>query len=300
MKENNFNDYKDEIYPMFKNILIPISSEFYNKEIFQTGKYLAKKFNSVINLVYIIEEKTLIQTEKSLNSYRTKFDKDETKKEIIRKNINLADSIVFKDAKRVFSDEKINVNEEIINGEFSSVVKGQLNKYNFDLILMGFEKECMLNYRLFDEVDIPIWIEMGKKKNCILTVCSNLAPNKKVPDISRSLSKILNLDLHMIYVVDTQDSVSVDNNGVRSGKKTENELITRGQQFVLDMQKKGVDIHLLKGSIEKVTKKVAEDYKAGLVIIGRAQKRKNVFGIPTKGLKRKIAESCDYSILFVH
>ena len=285
---------------MFNNILIPISSEFYQEEIFQRGVFLAEKFNSATKLIYIIEEKTLNQTERRLNSYRTDFDKEETKKEIIRRHIHVADTIIFEDAKRLFTEKNMPFNEEVIEGEFSEVIKGQLNKHKYDLILMGFEKGCLLNYRLFDEVHVPIWIESGSGDNSILAVCSNLAPNQKVPEISVKLSKILGWDLHMVYVVDTEDSVEVDSTGKRSERKSERELLTQGHKFVYEMGKKGLTVSLVKGSLEKETAKAAEDIGAGLVILGREQKKKNILGIPTKSVKKKMAEKCRYSILFVN
>ena len=84
---------------MFKNILIPISSEFYSKEVLKRSIFLAKKFNSKINLIYIIEEKTLNQTDKKSDSYRTTYEIAETKKQIRLKQKQTADQIVFEDAK---------------------------------------------------------------------------------------------------------------------------------------------------------------------------------------------------------
>jgi nucleotide-binding universal stress UspA family protein len=283
---------------MFKNILIPISSEFYQKEVFQRGAFLAEKFDSTIHLIYIIEEKTLDQIEKRMDAYRTKFDKAETKKEIIKRYIHAADTIVFDDAKRFF--RSIPFGGEVIEGEFSRVIKGQINKHKYDLILMGFEKECLLHYRLFEELDIPIWVESGTDTKNMLAICSNLAPNQKVPEMSLRLSEILGWDLHMVYVVDVQDAVEVDSKGKRSEKKSEHELLARGQQFISEMEKKGIDVTLVKGSLEKETVKAAMDIGAGLVILGREQKKRSVLGIPVKGVKRKMAETCQYSILFVH
>jgi len=77
-------------------------------------------------------------------------------------------------------------------------------------------------------------------------------------------------------------------------------LLERGQQFISEMEKKGIDVTLVKGSLEKETAKAAEDIGAGLVILGREQKKKSILGIPVKGVKRKMAEKCRYSILFVH
>ena len=84
---------------MFKNILIPISSEYYKKEVFKTGAFLAEKFGSSINLVYIIEEKTLCQTDKRSDVYRTNHEKVETKKEIVRKYIQSADKMLENEKK---------------------------------------------------------------------------------------------------------------------------------------------------------------------------------------------------------
>ena len=285
---------------MFKNILIPISSEFYQKEVLQTGAFLAEKFDSAITLVYIIEEKTLNQTDKRSDVYRTTHERAETKKEIIRRYVQSADRIIFNDAKLFFKNKNIAFKEEIINGEFSTVIKGQLNKGKYDLILMGYEKECLLNYRLLNEVNIPVWVESGYEKNSILAVCSNLAPNQRVPDIGIKLSKILGWDLNMLYVVDTQDTVEVDKIGRRSEKKSEKTLTDRGKQFVSDMHKKRIDVTLVRGSLENETAKAAENLGAKLVIIGREQKKKKGLGLPIKSIKRKMVEKCRYSILFIN
>lgn len=285
---------------MFNNILIPISSEFYKKEVLQTGGFLAEKFDSKINLVYIIEEKTLDQTDKRSDAYRTNHERAETKKEIIRRYVQSADRIIFNDAKLFFKNKNIALKEEIINGEFSTVIKGQLNKGKYDLILMGFEKECLLNYRLLNEVNIPVWVESGYEKNSILAVCSNLAPNQRVPEVGIKLSKILGWDLNMLYVVDTQDTVEVDKMGRRSEKKSEKTLTDRGKQFVSDMHKKGIDVRLVRGSLENETANAAENLGTKLVIIGREQKKKKVLGLPMKSIKRKMVEKCRYSILFIN
>jgi len=285
---------------MFKNILMPISSEFYEKEIFEIGAFLAEKFDSTITLVYIIEEKALDQADKLSDVYRSHYDREETKKEIVSRYIHAAGNIIFDDAKLLFKNRNISFKEEIIEGEFSVVIKGQLNKKKYDLIVMGFEKKCLLNYRLLDDMKIPIWIESGYEGKSILAVCSNLAPNLKVPDIGVELSKIFGWDLNMLYVVDTQDAVQVDTLGKRSGKKSEEDLVNKANQFVSEMQKKGIKVKLVKGSLEKETLKAAAEVGAKLVILGREQKKKRVFGLPTKSVKKKMAEECRYSILFMN
>ncbi len=39
---------------MFNNILIPISSEFYQKNVLNTGIFIAEKLQSKLTIIYII------------------------------------------------------------------------------------------------------------------------------------------------------------------------------------------------------------------------------------------------------
>jgi nucleotide-binding universal stress UspA family protein len=285
---------------MFKNILIPVSSEFYSKKILERGVFLAEKFKSTVNIIYIIEEKTLDQTDKRSDAFRSDYNIRDTKKDIIGKQKQAADSIIFEDARYLFKNKGIPFVEKTVKGEFSVVIKNEISIKEYDLILMGFEKECTLNYRLLDEMDIPIWVESDSEDKSILAVCSNLAPNQKVPDVSIKLADSLNWDLHMLYVVDMQDNVQVDETGKRSNKRTVKDLTFIGENFIEKMQGKNIDIKLVKGNLEKETLKAAEKNRAGLVIIGREKKRKGMLGLPVKNIKRKIVEKCRYSLLFLN
>lgn len=285
---------------MFKNILIPVSSEYYTKKILERGVFLAEKFKSTANLIYIIEEKTLDQTDKLSDSFRTHYEIEDTKKEIIGKQKQKADSIVFKDARILFKNKRIPFEEKTVEGEFSTVIKNEINKKEYDLILMGFEKGCTLNYRLLNERDIPIWVESNGKGKSILAVCSNLAPNQKVPELSIKLADSFNWALHMLYVVDMQDNVQVDKTGRRSNRRTKDDLIHIGETFVEKMRGKNIDVQLVKGNLEKETFKAANKLGANLVVLGREKKKKGMLGLPVKNIKRKMAEKCRYSILFVN
>jgi nucleotide-binding universal stress UspA family protein len=285
---------------MFENILIPVSSEFYSKKIFERGVFLAEKFNSTINLVYIIEEKTLHQTDKISDSFRTHYNRLETSNDIIRKNKLRVDNIILNDAKFFLKNKEILFKEKIVKGEFSIVVKRELDENNYDLVLMGFEKACILNYRLLDEVNVPVWIVSDGEGKSILAVCSNLAPNRKVPEFSVRLSQVLGWDLHMLYVIDIGDSVEVDETCQRSGRKSEKDLNFIGEKFVEKMREKGINVQLVKGSLEKETVKASEEFRASLVILGREQKKKNIFGLPVKNIKKKMAKKSRFSILFVN
>ena len=104
----------------------------------------------------------------------------------------------------------------------------------------------------------------------------------------------------MLYVVDIQDNVQVDEKGKRSNKKTVNDLTFMGQNFIEKMRKKNISIELVKGNLEKETFKTAKKVGAGLIILGREKKRKGMLGLPIKNIKRKMAEKCKYSMLFIN
>jgi len=104
----------------------------------------------------------------------------------------------------------------------------------------------------------------------------------------------------LIYVVDTQDSVQVDEAGNRSNKRTVEDLTFMGQNFIEKMRKKNIDIQLVKGNLEKETFKVAEKIGAGLIILGREKKKKGILGLPVGNIKRKMADKCKYSMLFIN
>jgi len=285
---------------MFKKILVPVSSEFYSKDVLTRCVFLAMKYKSTVSLVYIIEEKTLYQTKKKSDAHRTYHDIIETERDILSKQMQTADDIVFEDSELLFKKNNIPFDHRVIKGEFSVVVNSELEKNEYDLIIIGYDKDCMINYRLLDNVDIPVWIEAGGHRNSILAVCSNLAPNQKVPDISRRLAQEWDWDLYMLYVTDIEDAVKVDVNGLRSEKKPKSDLLFAGQNFVKDIIKKGFDVRIVQGSLENETIKAAQELEAGLVILGREQKKRGKFGLPVKRFKQKMADRCKYSLLFVN
>ena len=222
----------------------------------------------------------------------------ETSKDIIRKSKLKVDNIILNDAKYLLKNKEIPFKEKIVKGEFSKVVKRELDENNYDLVLMSFEKGCILNYRLLDEVNVPVWIESDGEGKSLLAVCSNLAPNQKVPEFSIKLSKCLGWDLHMLYVIDMGDNVEVDETCQRSDRKSEKDLDLVGYKFVEKMREKGINVRLVKGVLEKEIVKAAEKFGVNLVIVGREQKKKNIFGLPVKNIKKKMAEKSSYSLLF--
>ena len=270
---------------MFKKILVPVSSEFYSNEVINRSIFLAEIFNSTVHIFFIIEDTPLQQMEKSSDAHLTHYDRTETHHELLYTQRKTADHILFDHAKHIFKQKNKQMKHTILHGEFSSCVENELKKQQYDLILMGYEKGAMIDYRILNETLTPIWIEGGGHHNSILAVCSNLAPNQKVPSISIELAKAFNWSLSMLYIIDTQDTVEVDINGQRSSKKPKQELLQISQTFAKEMKEKNINVKIIEGLLEQQTLKEAKNLESGLIIIGREQKKKGILGLPVKEKK---------------
>ena len=285
---------------MFKNIIVPISSEFYSKKVIKRSLFLAERFHSTVHILYIIEENSMQQMNKFSDTHLTHYNRTETHHALLQKQRQTADTIILDELKPIFKQKNITMNYNFVHGEYSTSIKNELLKNHYDLVLMGYEKQCLIDYRVIDEITIPIWIEGGGHHESILAICSNLAPNQKVPTVSKTLSEAFNWELYMLYVIDTQDTVKVDENGKRSIKKPKKDLLNTGKKFVDQMNEKDIKVEMVQGSIEQQSIKAANKLEIGLIIIGREQKQKGMLGLPVKKIKQKITEKCKYSILFLN
>lgn len=285
---------------MFQSILIPVSSEFYPPAVFQIGAQLVKIFHGTITSIYITEKKTLDEVERLSDAHLSFLERQKMTEEIREKHLEQAEEIVFMDAKAFLKKRDIELQTKCAEGEFSEVIQKEIQQYHYDLILMGYEKQSFIKYRLLDELDIPIWVESGVENDVFLAICSNLAPNEKVPVISQQLSALMGKNLHMIYVVDLSDPVQVDEKVKRSEKKSKEVLIENGKRFVNDMQKKGISTQLVIGTLEKEIINAAKKIDPMLVIMGREQKLRGLWGFPVKNVKKKLADHSEYSFLFVN
>lgn len=285
---------------MFKNILIPISSEYYSKEALKKGALIAKHFESKVTIIYIIEEKTLNQTDKKSNIFRTQVEKKETKEIIIKSQMQTANIIIFFDANNIFKDKGIIPNFKILEGEFSNIIKNEIESNDYDLVLMGYEKWCLLKYRILDDINIPLWIIGTPGNQTLLAICSNLTPNEKIIQTSAELSKLFNWDLQLIYIIDTRDNLLFDENTKLFLRMSQKDLIEKGQTFVEDMKKDGIDAKMVNGNFDEETVQAAKSINANLIVIGQERKKTDLLGFPVKSTNRKIVEKCGCSILFMN
>ncbi|MBN1280041.1 MAG: universal stress protein [Candidatus Thermoplasmatota archaeon] len=285
---------------MFQSILIPISSEFYPPAVFQISAELATLFNSTVTAVYITERKTLEEVERLSGTHLSFFEQQETQDHLRQEYLRQAECIVFQDAKAFFKKRNLELQTKCVEGAFGEVIQQELAHQQYDLIVMGFEKECYIDYRLLDELEVPVWVESGIRNDTLLAVCSNLAPNQKVPTMSQQLATALGKKLHILYVVDLEDPILVDETGKRLERQAKEALRDHGQRFIDEITRKGISAELVIGVLEKEIIRAANRIKPMLVIMGREKKEKGMWGFPVKNVKRKLAEHCRYSFLFVN
>lgn len=284
---------------MFQRILVPISSEFFPPAVFQTAAMLAQATKGTVSSVFVIEERIAAEVERFSDTYLSDYDRRETERELRREHLCQAEQVVFEDATAFFQKRGIGFTTKCQEGEFLEVVKAQVTSGSYDLVVVGFEKEYSFEYRLLSEVPIPLWVEKGNPKQSILGICSNLAPNVQVPLMSLRLAALLGWPLHMVYIIDTEDTAVVDEKAIRKERRSLAELQARADEFVRLMKTQGVDVKVAHGCFEREALRVAGRVEPGVMIIGREQKQRGRLGLPVRESKKKVLQYSKSSVLLL-
>lgn len=285
---------------MFQKILVPISSEFFSPAVFQLSALLTQPTGGSVTSVYVYEERLYDELERLSDTYLSHYEKEESERGRRIDHFRHAEQIVFEDAKAFFKKRNIPFESRFREGMLVDVINEEVKLHQFDLILMGFEKDSGFDFRLLSEVSVPLWVEAGKGNRSVLAVCSNLAPNIRVPEVSMWLAGVLGWSLHMVYILDPEDAVAVDASGLRGKQQSSVELRRNADAFVSRMRQKGVEVELMAGAFEKETLRAADRVEAGVVVIGREQKQKGLLGLPVRDSKKKVLQHCKCSLLFLN
>ncbi|MBN1859860.1 MAG: universal stress protein [Candidatus Thermoplasmatota archaeon] len=284
---------------MFQKILVPISSEFFPPSVFQTAAMLAQATKGTVSSVYVVEEGITAEVERFSDTYLSDYDRRETERELRREHQCQAEQVVFEDATAFFQKRDIGFTTKCQEGGFLEVIKTQVTSGPYDLVVVGFEKEHLFEYRLLSEVSAPLWVEKGNLKQSILGICSNLAPNVQVPLVSLRLASLLEWPLQMVYIIDTEDTVTVDEKAVRKERRSLAELQARAEEFVRLLKTQGVSVEVARGGFEREALRVAGRIEPGVIIIGREQKQRGRLGLPMRESKKKVLQHCKSSVLFL-
>lgn len=275
---------------IFKKLLLPISSEFFNESVVKRAKKIIDIFSSELVVAYIVEEKTLKKMDEITMPFFAERQRKEIEEEIINENKEVAE-ILFEKIKNITGNfEKI-----IVVGEYSDEINKIVKEKKITCVITAFEKECFLKYRLFEMLHIPLLVEFGEGGKNILGVCSNLAPNVRVPKFTLEIAEKFRYKPHFVYIIDKDELVEVDEEGNKIERDLEY-LKNRAKEFA-SRYEKFAPIEITVGAIENEMIKYADRINADLVIIGREMKRKSLFG---KELKRELVERIKHSLLFLN
>ncbi|HEC88013.1 MAG TPA: universal stress protein [Thermoplasmata archaeon] len=275
---------------LFSRVLLPISSEFPPRNIFRRAKKFSDIFGSKIFVLYITEEKTLKKVEEVAEPFLTEEQLKEMENNIIDKNKEIA-GIIFekiKDSIPVFK-------REITYGEFSDEIIKFSEKNEITCILMEFEKECFLNYTLFEKIKIPVWVEAQEGKKMVMGICSNLAPNLRVPEVTLKLAEALGYASKLIYIVDIDEKAEVNEKGFKEEKSID-ELKKSAEEFA-EKHKKNFIVEIAVGGIEEKITEFAEKLNPDVIIVGREMKKRKLF---CKELKMEMVEKIKNSLLLLN
>jgi nucleotide-binding universal stress UspA family protein len=284
---------------LFQRIFVPISSEFFPPSVFLTSAMLAQATKGSVSSLYVFENRLVDEVERFSNTYLSHYDREETEREIRREHLCQAEDVVFTDAKAYFQKRGIEFQTACREGGFLDVMKQEIVAQRYDVVVMGFEKEYLFEYRVLSEIAVPVWVEKGNSKHSVVAVCSNLAPNVRVPVISKQLAELLGWSLHLVYVIDTEDAVEVDVSGVRREPRSLQQLQERAGEFLKAMEAQGISVELVTGGFERETMKVAARLDPGVLVVGREQKQKGRLGLPARDWKKRMVQHCPCSVLFL-
>ena len=276
---------------IFDTLLLTLSSEFLSQSSLRRGEELSQKFNSHIRVLYIIETKTIKKMEGTAETFLTDNQLKHMEKELITGNTLLAENVIFEHIKQVFH----HFEKKIVVGEFSTEVQKAAGDWNATCVIMGYEKNCLVKYRLLEELDIPLLVAKNKGENSILGVCSNLAPNMRVPKITIDLAHNFGYKPHILYVVDPEEPVKVDSNGFK--KESNLTELTDTATHFLSRYNTISQTTLATGTLEDEINHYAAHINPDIVVIGREMKRRTLF---SKEIKRNLMAKLNNSILFLN
>ena len=275
---------------IFKKLLLPISSEFFNENVIERVKNIVEVFGSELVVAYIVEKKTMKKVDEVAELFLTEEQRKEMEEEVINESKLIASHFFERIEKEIGKHENM-----IVFGEYSEEIKKIVEEKKITCVVTSFEKECLIKYRLFEMLSVPILVEFGRGEKKILGVCSNLAPNKRVPKITLEMAEKMNYEPFFIYIIDKEEKVEVDEYGHKIERDLDY-LKMKAKEFIEKYKDKAI-IRMSIGTIENEMAKYADEINADLVVIGREMKRKGIFG---REIKREMVEKVKHSLLLLN
>jgi nucleotide-binding universal stress UspA family protein len=273
---------------MFKKVLLSISSEFYPEQAVKEAKFIQDNFSSSVYLLYIIEKKTLDKFEKASQPFLTHEQKMRFEDDILNEQRKIADDIMEK------VKNTLNIKEsKIVIGEYSDEIEKMVEEKGIDLVIIGFKRDAVIHYRVIERIKIPLLIAIFNGSDGVVGVCSNLAPNVKVPAFVKEFASAVSKEPRLVYIIDREEPAIVDEAGNKIEKSID-EIRKIAEEFV---SHHSTISEIREGIMENEIEKVAKDTDAFVIVIGREIKKRKIF---SKEIRKKIVENSSHSILFLN
>ncbi len=265
---------------MFKNILVPISSDYFPEMAIRRSRALAEKFKGKVHFLYVVEKKTVEQMEKTGKHVLTPKLISELEEDIYHRQVRDISRTVLDRTKELMGPLNERCNYLVQKGEFSDEIEGYLteNSESFNhitCVILEYKKHSNLKYRIFENCSVPIWLERGGKIDKIFAATTSISRNELVPTHAKRIALSFNAKLSL-------DHFSV--HGEDEGDK----------KIKLQKDWKGVS------NVEKKILRRAEEENADLLIIGRTCKACGFFGFGTHFPKVVIAKKATMSVLIMY
>ena len=278
---------------LFKRLLVPISSEFPFEQMVRRAGTLTRAFNSAVMVMYIIETKT-IKTMRELaeTPLAEQQFKEMEQKSVSPSSTDIAKQIISERVKPVLPNCEVTIAE----GEFSEEVNRVAETWQATCVVTGYESYCTLRYRLLENTNLSLWVEQRPGTNpIVLGVCSNLAQNKRVPGLTIELAATLNATPHLLYAVDIEEPVEVDEQGEKRQSTTV--ALTEKGQALLRSYRDRTQGHFSVGVLEDDIIRYTTRLNPYVTVIGREIKRKKFL---CREMKRDFVARMEHSLLFLN
>jgi len=315
---------------MFKRILVPINSDHFPDNALKRACALSSAFGGDIYVMSILPQQIYDRIDALSSHVPIGGGRDEIKEELIRSNREASERHFFRRAEEVCMARRIAVRMIAGMGLFTDEILKAIREYDLDSIVMEFCGDSAVQYRIFEESPVPVWIEIGSEYSSkagnsferskkgksaggpadeieelerdilggernIVGICSSLSPNVRVPEILEKLALKFAAHPHLVYVV--------KESGIRRSSRDRDMEDAEG--FVAQTENamgRTVDpgtqltTEIAHGNIVREVLNIEKKYRPWLVIVGRIRESELMLSLE-KDVKRRLAEKTTCNLL---
>lgn len=273
---------------MFKNILLPISSNFFPEKAIKRSRTMAEKLGSKIHFLYVVEKKMVSKMEETGKHVLSPVLIHELEEDIYQTQIEEISKTIFEKTRKLTRGIEKKCRFVARKGEFSKEIKKYIKdpsktSEKIDCVLLEYKKGSYLQYRIFQTCNVPLWLERKRNIKTVFAATSCLSQNEMTPSYGKQLARSFGARLVLEHFnIDDKDkeihSMKDDTGG--------NKRILKDWRGVSNM--------------EKEILKSAERNGADLLVIGRTCKACNFFGFGSHLPKVTIAKKADMNVLIMY